>query len=433
MFLPLTKKNDPVWKQKFKNIHKITPEIKKLVSDMRETLELTTGVGLAAPQVGSPLRLFIVSFGDLDEVFINPNLISRGKEPSEHEEGCLSVPRVWGIVSRPTSVEIDYIDLKGRGKKAQFSGYYARIVQHEYDHLSSAFFLDRVTDKKRLYSYKQIKVVFFGTPEFGATVLKGLIGKEYVGEYEIPLVITTPDKPSGRGRKLTPSPVKQLAKNFGLRVETPVSLRKSGFLEKLKSTKPDFLVLASYGKIIPKEILQIPLKAPLNVHPSLLPKYRGSSPIQTAILKGAPYTGVTIIKMNEKLDEGYILARGRVKIGRSDTTSSLSFNLAKLGGDLANYVIHALTIEKIKPKPQNAKMATYTKSLTKEDGLINWKKPPKNLERMIRAYYPWPGVWTKYKDKILKLLPNQKVQLEGKQPIPLQDFKKGHKDFTLSW
>jgi len=436
MILQLARASHPVWKQKFQNIKNITPEIKKLVANMQETLGLTGGVGLAAAQVESPIRLFIVNFGNLNEVFINPKLISRGKKTDSLEEGCLSVPRTWGNVTRATKVKVEYLDLKNRRKRSIFSGYYARIIQHEYDHLSSIFFPNRITKKGLISTYPKIRIVFFGTPEISLPTLYSLIGKQFVGEYEISYVVTSPDKPTGRGKSLSPTPVRRLAEKFSIPVLTPEKIKNNTeFLNQLKKAGPDFLVLISYGKILPKEILDIPKKAPLNIHFSLLPKYRGPSPIQAAILNGDKRTGVTIFKMNERIDEGEIFVKARVKIKPDDTTRSLSNDLSLLGADLVNYTAHTLTTNKLKPKKQIHKNATYSKLISKEDGFINLKRPPAavKLDRMIRAYYPWPGVWTKYHDKILKLLPEKKVQLEGKQPVNLEDFKKGHKDFSLNW
>jgi len=434
MILKLTKNTDPIWKQKFKNVKKITPEIKKLVADMMETVAITSAVGLAAPQVGIALRLFVISYGRLREAFINPKIVRRGKETNEIEEGCLSVPCIRGSVNRVNEIEIDYLDLRGRTKKATLSGYYARIAQHEYDHLSGSFYTDHILDKKKFYTYKTIKIVFFGTPQFGAIMLKSLIGQKLVGEYNIPLVVTAPDKPAGRGQEPKSSPVKDLAVQFNIPTETPTTLKSNAELvNKLKSMEPDFIVLASYGKIVPKEILEIPTRAAINIHPSLLPKYRGASPIQAALLNGDKYTGVTIMKMNEKLDEGGIFGTARLTIKKTDTAQSLSERLANLGASLTHHILHIMTIGDIKPKPQSLTGASYSKILTKEDGLIDWKKPSGNLEEMIRAYYPWPGVWTRYNGKILKLLPNKLVQLEGKEPVKLEDFKSGHSDFNLSW
>lgn len=440
MILRLTRENNPIWKQKFQNIKKITPEIKKLVTDMKDTLDLAGGVGLAAPQVGKPLRLFIVRFGKLNEVFINPKLISRGKETDLQEEGCLSVPRTWGQVSRVTKLEIDYLDLNGKRKKRSFAGYHARIIQHEYDHLSSIFFTNRITNNNLIYTYPPIKIVFFGTPNISLPTLYSLIGKQFVGEYEILYVVTAPDKPSGRGKKLSPTPVKQLAEKFSIPVLAPEKIRGNyEFISKLKEADPDFLVLISYGKILPKEVLEIPKKAPLNIHFSLLPKYKGPSPIQSAILNGDKITGVTIFKMNEKVDEGDVFIKAKVKINDDDTAESLSQRLSYIGADLINFAIHTITTGRLKAKKQNHLKSTYTKLISKDDGFIDLSNPPEKtrLERMVRAYHPWPGVWTKFRIKNnelrIKLLPGRKVQIEGRRPIPLKEFKKGYRGFNIDW
>jgi len=433
MILPLTRNSDPIWKQKFQNVRQITPEIKRLVRDMKETLKLTSAVGLAAPQVGVPLRLFIINYARLKETFINPKIIRYGKETNQIEEGCLSVPCSRGNVNRTNEIEIEYTDLKGNKKAAKLSGYYARIAQHEHDHLYSTFYIDRILYKKDICTYKPIKIVFFGTPDFGATILKSLIGQKLVGEYKIPLVVTMPDKPAGRGQELAASPVKKLANEFNIPVITPETLKDAKFIKRLRDLEPDFLVLAAYGQFLPKEILEIPTKYPVNIHPSLLPKYRGPSPIPSAILNGDKYTGVTMMLMSGKMDSGDILAAARLKIALRDTTASLEAKLAELGASLIHHVLHLATIGKIEPQPQDHTKATYSKILKKEDGLIDWKNPPENLERIIRAYHPWPSVWTKYQGKTLKLLPNRMVQMEGKEPVSLQQFKSGHPDFTLDW
>ena len=191
-------------------------------------------------------------------------------------------------------------------------------------------------------------------------------------------------------------------------------------------------MVASYCQRLPKRILAIPKHGSVNIHASLLPKPRGASTNQTAILKGDKQTGITIMHKNEKMDEGDILAKAKIKLSPKDTSESLNKRLSHLGADLIHQVLHLWINKRIKPKKQLESKATYTEKLTKDSGYIDWKKPPKNLERVIRAYYPWPGVWTKYKGKILKFLPENKVQLEGKQAVKIDDFKNGHKEFKIN-
>ncbi len=444
MILKVSKSEDSIWKKKFANVSKIGAEIKKLISDMEETLEFSGGVGLAAPQVGTPLRLFIVSVSQMQrrqkslkairETFINPKIRFLTKEANIFDEGCLSIPGYRGPVSRPKKLEIEYLNKKFEKKKIVATGFLSRVIQHEYDHLNSIFYVQRVAKKEEIYKFEPIKIVFFGTPAFGEIILKSMIGLSIFGEYEIPLVVTRADKKVGRDKPLTMSPVKKLAQTFNLPIETPQTLKgNQPLIENIAKLKPDLIVLASYGKIIPQEILSIPKFGSLNVHPSLLPKYRGASPIQTAIISGEKETGITIMLMNEKLDEGDILSQGLVPIDTTDTYFSLSKKLALAATKLLNQTTFAWVTKQIKVVTQDPKKATYTKLLKKDDGFVDWKKPPENLERMIRAYFPWPGVWSRYNGKILKLLPERKVQLEGKSPVSLEDFKRGHRDFTLDW
>ncbi len=442
MILKITKSTDPIWKKKFVDVE-VTPQLTKIVEDMKETLAFTQGVGLAAPQVGYPYRLFIVDYADLKETFINPKVLSKNAETDFVEEGCLSIPSYRGLAERSTELEIEYTDLSGKRKSAKVSGFYARIIQHEYDHLSSIFYTERIKRKKDLYHFEPTRIVFFGSTNFSAIILKSIIGLSVVGDYSIPLVVTLPDQLAGRGQKVQTSPVKALAQEWNIPIITPEKLAKRNgdifeltnkeAYELIKKAQPDILVLAFYGKILPKEILDLPRIAPINVHPSLLPKYRGPSPVQNAILNDDKTTGVTIMKMNEKMDEGDIYLKSRLPLKGDETAEKLSGELANMGKDLVHHVIHYLAVKKIKTRPQDQTKATYTKMIHKEDGKIDLNKPPTNLERMIRAYHPWPGVWTEYNGKILKLLPGQMVQLEGKNPVTLKNFKSGHKDFTLIW
>src|SRR3990167_851146 len=434
MILKVSKSADPIWKKKFANVSKMTPEISKLIGDMEETLEFSGGVGLAAPQVGTPWRLFIVSVPQfhrryktlkaVKETFINPKIRFLTKEANIFDEGCLSIPGYRGPVSRPKELEIEYLNKKFEKKKIVATGFLARVIQHESDHLNSIFYTQRVAKKEEIYKFEPIRIVFFGTPQFSEIILKSIIGLSIFGEYEIPLVVTRADKKVGRNKILTMSPVKKLAASFSIKVETPQTLKDNQTLIKtLKEIKPDLIILASYGKLLPKEILEIPKFGSLNVHPSLLPKYRGASPIQTAVSRGEKETGVTIMLMNEKLDEGDILSQGLVPIDTTDTYLSLSKKLALATTKLLNQTTFAWVTKQIKAVAQNPKKATYTKLLKKGDGFIDWKKPPENLEKMIRAFYPWPGVWSKLKvnkkELIIKLLPERKVQLEGKSPVSL--------------
>lgn len=297
-----------------------------------------------------------------------------------------------------------------------------------------------------------------GTPEFGAIILEGLIKKEY----KPVLVITSPDKPIGRKQVLTPSLVKVFAQKYGISVIQPLKIKDAK--NKIEKLNPDLIILAAYGKIIPKEILDIPKHGSLNIHPSLLPRWRGPSPVQYTILNGDKETGVTIMKMAEKVDSGSILAQKEIKLEGNETDDTLHDKLGKLGADLLVETIAKWLKGEIKEKTQDESKATYTKILKKEDGRINWQKSAKEIERQIRAFYPWPGTFALAENKIIKILKGrilktldsttypvgktlvapqnhlcvqtgegflviERLQLEGKKEMNSEDFLRGHPDF----
>ena len=292
------------------------------------------------------------------------------------------------------------------------------------------------------------RIIFFGTPLFGQIILQKLLDENF----NIAAVVTQPDRPVGRDQKLTPSPVKTLANERKIPVLPPadkVDLLATN--HKLLATKPTLFVVASYGMIIPQEILELPEKGALNVHPSLLPKYRGASPIQAAILNGETETGVTIILMDEQMDHGPILAQKKIALDPAETTSTAMVKLAQFGGKLLARTIPNYLSGKITPQPQDHTQATYTKLIKKDDGKVNWQENNIQIERMVRAYNPWPGVWTtvgEMAEQLDRELKNQRhqnlrlkilqahlengtlslnsVQVEGKNPIAFADFVKGY-------
>lgn len=260
----------------------------------------------------------------------------------------------------------------------------------------------RCKRKRNPMENNKIKIVFLGTGEFGTTILQGLIENEY-------------------------KPV--LVYDF----------------KKIKELKPDLVIVASYGKVIPKKILEIPKHGCLNIHPSFLPKYRGPSPIQTTILNGDKKTGVTIILMDEKIDHGPILVQQEWEIPNSKITyPELSQKLAQLGIKLLIQTIPKWIRGEIKPKSQDHSKATHTKILKREDGKIDWSEPAQEIERQIRAFNPWPGTFTfiKHKNKTLRIkvleadiskdnkLIIKKLQPEGKKAMSFEEFKRGYHDFN---
>ncbi|WP_456342859.1 methionyl-tRNA formyltransferase [Thermovibrio sp.] len=246
----------------------------------------------------------------------------------------------------------------------------------------------------------RLKVVFMGTPDFAVPSLKAL--KE--AGYEIPLVITQPDKPAGRGKRLKPPPVKVEAERLGLKVYQPERIKDNEELKKiLEEISPDLIVVAAYGKILPDWLLKLPKYGVINVHASLLPKYRGASPIQAALLNGERKTGITIMKVIPELDAGDVISQREVEIKKEDNAQTLHDRLAQVGAELLTETIPKFTKGEIEPKPQNHDKATYCPKITKEMGRINWERSAEEIFNMVRAFTPWPGAFTYYKGKMVKL------------------------------
>jgi len=276
------------------------------------------------------------------------------------------------------------------------------------------------------------RVVFFGTPDFVVPVLEALIKN-----FQVVGVVTAPDQKVGRKHLLTPSPIKLASQVDGLRAWTPEKLKDGGFIQEMKNLNPDLFVVVSYGKIIPKILLEIPKYGVLNVHYSLLPKYRGATPMQTAILNGDKVSGITILKMDEKLDHGPIISTKKFRLSEQSTFDSLSKEMTLEAIPLLVKVIPEFISGKITPKPQNEAQVTVTKLITKEDGYFDINPQaggppaPDLLDKKIRAYYPWPNVWTKWNNKIVKFYPRKMIQMEGKNPSKLEDFLRGYPNFPI--
>jgi methionyl-tRNA formyltransferase len=244
-----------------------------------------------------------------------------------------------------------------------------------------------------------VRIVFAGTPDFAATALKALLDAGYnlVGVY------SQPDRPAGRGRKLMPSPVKQVALDAGIPVFQPVSLKPEDAQQELASLKPDVMIVAAYGLILPKAVLDIPTHGCLNIHASLLPRWRGAAPIQRAIAAGDPETGITIMQMDEGLDTGDMLLKTSTPIHADDTGGSLHDRLADMGGKAIVEALVQLANSELAPEPQNDADANYAHKLSKEEGHIDWSRSAIEIERLIRAFNPWPGTFTDLGEQRIRL------------------------------
>lgn len=254
-------------------------------------------------------------------------------------------------------------------------------------------------------------MIFMGAPQFAVPSLKRL--RE---GYEVVAVVTRPDKAAGRGRRVAFSPVKEVALACGIPVMQPRSLKKEEVVTSLLELKPQVIVVAAYGQIVPPEVLAIPPFGCLNVHASLLPRYRGASPVAGALLAGEEETGITIMLMDEGMDTGPILAQARLSIAPEDNRGSLTEKLAYLGADLLLETLPRWLKEEIAPRFQEEDKATYTKILKKEDGLIDWGMSSVKIWRQVRAYNPWPSAYTDFEGRLLKIL--QARPIKGKRGEP---------------
>ncbi len=242
------------------------------------------------------------------------------------------------------------------------------------------------------------RIVFMGSPEFAVPVLTGLVHL-----HKVVGVITQPDRPAGRGQKMTEPPVKRIAIQQGIPVFQPEKIRLPDAWEKLIEWSPDLIVVAAYGQILKQNILDLPKYGCINVHASLLPRWRGASPIQAAILNGDKKTGITIMKINAGLDTGDILAQEEITILENDTAGSLGVKLADLGVNILLKTIPDYLNGKIKPVQQSDESATYVAMIKKEDALLDFSLPIDFLERKIRAFDPWPCAFFIFNDKQLKV------------------------------
>ncbi|MFQ5947008.1 MAG: methionyl-tRNA formyltransferase, partial [Anaerolineae bacterium] len=298
------------------------------------------------------------------------------------------------------------------------------------------------------------RVVFMGTPSFAVPSLKQLAER-----HDVVAVVTVRDRPAGRGRRVRASPAKEAALAGGIAVLQPDSFREQSEVERIRALEPDIIVVAAYGKILPGSVLEIPPQGTVNVHPSLLPRHRGASPVASSILAGDPETGVTLILMDEGMDTGPILAQRSMAIRESDTRGTLTDRLASLGADLLGETLPVWLSGQLEARPQDESQATYTERLAKGDGKIDWRRKAAAIARQVRAYHPWPGAFTHWGGRQVKILAAraaagggepgkvmeaeggaaivagdgrlalEEVQLEGRRSMNIAQFLRGHPGF----
>ena len=303
-----------------------------------------------------------------------------------------------------------------------------------------------------------LKVVFMGTPEFAVPSLEHLI----LDQYQVEAVYTQPDRAGGRSRAIISSPVKRAAVDWGVLIMQPVNFREAGAVAQLAGFQPDVIVVAAFGQILPRSVLDIPARGCINIHPSLLPKFRGASPVTGAILAGEEFTGVSIMLMDEGLDTGPVLVQAQTPISAEDTTESLTAKLSLIAARLLVDVLPRWVAGELNSRAQDGAKASHTVMLFKRDGEIDWHLPAVDIRRKVRALQPWPGCYTGWQGKQLKIIEavviqgrkraevgqvmglNEdgsffevntgegslgvlRVQLEGKKSMSAAEFVRGHK------
>jgi methionyl-tRNA formyltransferase len=300
---------------------------------------------------------------------------------------------------------------------------------------------------------RPLRLIFFGTPEFAVPSLRALLGESD----PVVAVVCQPDKPAGRGQHVSAPPVKQVALEAGVAVFQPEKLRAPDFAEILRRLAPDLIIVAAYGKILPKSLLELPRHGCINVHASLLPRYRGAAPIQWAIVRGEVRTGVTIMQMNEGMDAGDILLQRETTIGADETYGELQARLAQLGAEALREALTQLHVGELPRQPQRESDATLAPMIKKQDGRIDWTQPAAHIARVVRAFNPWPSAFTYLDGKLLKVhrahpidtaaaappaavtatgdgiavatgqgtLLLDELQLEGRKRLPAADFARG--------
>ncbi|MEE9520168.1 MAG: methionyl-tRNA formyltransferase [Dehalococcoidales bacterium] len=305
-----------------------------------------------------------------------------------------------------------------------------------------------------------MRVIFMGSPEFAVPPLGHLI----LSQYHIVAVYTQPDKPAGRGRSLVPTPVKRAAITWKLPVMQPASLKGAEVVAQLADFHPDVIVVAAFGQILPQSVLDLPRYGCINIHPSLLPRFRGASPVASAILAGDEFTGVSLMLLDKGVDTGPILGRAQISISARDTTGSLTAKLSLLAARLLLEVLSCWAGGELTPQPQNEDEVVYSAPISKEEGEIDWHLPAADIWRRVRAFQPWPGCYTRWRGKQFKIieavpLPGEgtfevgqvvategakagfgvgtgegilgvsKVQLEGRRAMSAAEFLRGQREF----
>ncbi len=410
----------PVLRKKAKPVLRVNNSIRKVLDDMLETMRVAEGVGLAAPQVGILKRMVVIDTGEGPYFLINPEIVSQSSELETKWEGCLSWPGYVGEVARPVRVCVRALDRNGRDIWVEAEGLLARALCHELDHLDGVLFVDKATaitevtqdDPTQDVDLSPLTCVFMGSPQFAVPSLNRLIESGI----NVPLVVTQPDRPYGRKQVLKPTPVKARALELGIDVLNPQTMSSPKVIDRLKLIDPDFIAVAAFGQKLPRQILELPRYACLNVHPSLLPKYRGGNPIQRQIMAGEQTSGVSIIYMSKQMDAGDICVQKSVDIDPNVTYGNLEKRLAYLGAEALVEAICLTYTGMAERKPQDERESTFAPHLRPGEDIIDWESSAVQIHDLVRALSPAPGSVTTFGDERVKIWETKLVPSEEFSP-----------------
>lgn len=436
MILKVRQTTDPILREPATPVTDFGHDFQFLIDNMIETMRKNNGIGLAAPQVGVGSQAFVCEFaGDKDielpafplTVICNPEIVEYSDEKCKMVEGCLSFPGMELLVKRPKKVKVKGLDRYGKALEIEADQLFGRVIQHENDHLHSTLMIDLI---------HETSLIFIGTGSLGVPSLEALANDR---QYKILSVITGEAKSVvSRGQKTQKNLILEKAKELKLPVIETSNINDPKTVEKIAKLKPDLGIMADFGQIIKAEVLAIPKYGIVNIHPSLLPLHRGPSPIQQTILDGDKATGISLILTEKKMDAGGIISQGKAKLSPAETSTTLKDYLADAAATLLLNTLPYYLAGDLKPVPQEESEATYTKLFTKEDGLVTEKNTGEEVERKIRAFSEWPGVYAMVRGKRIQitaahlekdgLFVIDRVKPEGKREMTYDEYCAGHKD-----
>jgi methionyl-tRNA formyltransferase len=433
MKLDIKKTNDPVLRAKTEEVTDFGMETQNLIDDMIETMRSANGIGLAAPQVGKSSKIIVCEYNTEDKenklkpfpltVVCNPEIVKTSKKEVNMVEGCLSFPGMEIIVRRPKEIKVKGLDRFGKNITLIADSLFGRVLQHETDHLSSTLLIDHI---------REINIIFIGTGTLGAPALEMLATDP---QYKIKLVITGDIKSVSRNQ--SENPIAKIAQKYQLPLIRTKNINSSDIVEKIRKAKPKLGVMADFGQIIGNEIIALPRYGIINIHPSLLPKHRGPSPIQQTLLDGDKKSGVSLILTGEKMDAGPIISQAWFELRGTENTTLLKQFLANAGASLLLNSIPYYITKDLKPDNQDETQATYSRLFNKDDGLADFKTKAEIVDRKIRAFSDWPKTYIIVKGKKVQLISGHfekdgtylldRVKPESKKEMSYDEYKRGYR------